>query len=160
MADLMDVKKILDDLIGNLQNQAQLSEIGIASERIIRKRTRTGRDIEGRPFKPYSDAYAEKRLELGLPVDKVDLVFDDQFGMIRNIDHKVASDLKSVSLDIADARKKKIASYHNELGVGKRGENLRPFWGLGKKGEEDISKLVGEKMVAKLNELLQAQNRE
>ncbi len=142
MADFNDIKRLLDFLIDGLHSQEQMNKVGLAGIRKIQERTREGTDVHGRPFKPYSDNHAERREELGLPTHIVNLEMDDISGMLRRVDHIVAADFESVAVDITDEQKRLIASYHNELGVGKTGENIREFWALSAEEEEDIAKIV------------------
>ncbi len=150
MAKLGDIKKLLDQLVSGMQSQTMLKKLGLIGVRTIQKRTREGVDVDGRAFQPYSEKYAEKRILAGLPTHIVNLEFDDVDGMLQQVEHIVASDLKSVHIDITDPQKKKLASYHDELGVAKAGENIRHFWGL----SDDEQKDIGDIVAADLNDLL------
>jgi len=153
MAKLTDVKKILNGLIADLQSQKELNKLGLAGIRKIKDRTRKGIDVDGSAFQPYSTNYAEKRASFGLPTSIVNLEFNDIDGMLSKVDHVVANDFKSVAIDILDPRKKRLASYHDELGVGKAGQNIRHFWGLSSEDEKDIAEIVAADMTRLLNAL-------
>lgn len=142
MGQLKDVPPLLIEVINRLQAAEVLNRMGVAGERIIQKRTREGIDVEGRPFKPYSDAYAKKRDDNQLPVTPVTLSWDQYSGMMKKIESIVAADTKSVSLDITDEEKKKIMYYHSEKGVAKEGENIRKAWDLSDEEEKKIVKIA------------------
>src|SRR5690606_20105304 len=64
VVSLMDANN-LGALAGDLQklarqliNQRMLNRLGLASIRIVKTRTRRGIDVEGQPFRAYSDDYA------------------------------------------------------------------------------------------------------
>lgn len=158
MADFKDVPKIFEQLIVRLHRQAFLEKLGLAGERIIQKRTRSGRDIEGRPFKAYSDAYAEKRMRAGLPTIPVSLIWNDISGMLRKIGTEADPATGTAIIDFTDAEKRRIASYHNILGVAKPGANLRRFWGLADSEKKDLAGLVGNETDLILAELTAAAN--
>ena len=118
MANLSDIEEILSGVLNSLNSQIELNKLGLAGTKRILDRTRKGIDVDGRPFKPYSDRWAEVREENELPTHVVDLTFSDIEGMLRKVDHTVSNDLKSVAIDIEDPEKRLIASYHDELGAG------------------------------------------
>jgi hypothetical protein len=128
-------------LLKALRSQAFYNKLGLAALRIIKDRTRKGRDVEGKIFMPYSDPYAASREKRGLNTHPVNLSFQDltrmlpkgykssQQGMLNSIDHVVANDFTSVSILINDPVKEQIAVYHNVQGAGK-GKVIRRFWGI------------------------------
>lgn len=158
MAEFKDVPKILQQLIVRLHRQAFLEKLGLAGERMIQKRTRSGKDIEGRPFKPYSDAYAEKRMRAGLPTIPVSLIWNDISGMMRKIGTEADPATGTAIIDFTDAEKRRIASYHNVLGVSKPGANLRVFWGLNQAERKDIAGIAQNETDVILAELTAVAN--
>ncbi|MBN2200454.1 hypothetical protein JW777_00700 [bacterium] len=128
--------KILDDFLTQVRTQDRLNAVGLSIIRIIKTRTRSWRDVDGSRFEDYSAAYKRKRVASNLAVtpkgkntDSM-LVWDPIDGMMQHIDAIVSSDLKSVVADITSAEKKKLAYYHSEGGVGRKGAHIRKFWGL------------------------------
>ena len=84
-----DLRKMVQNLGRSFtknHRRAMLRAAAVGRARID-KRTRSGVDVNERPFRPYSDAYKGFRREKGRPVDKVNLIFtgkllgDMQFGM-------------------------------------------------------------------------------
>jgi hypothetical protein len=127
-----------------LQMQKLLNYLGTQVTSIITSRTRLGLDVEGSEFQDYSKAYLKYRIREGKPVHPVQLTFDDYFGMIHKIEHKVFNSLDGVEISIYDKDKKRIASYHNDLGAG-RNHVIRKFWGISDKEEEKLVKLANKK---------------
>lgn len=158
MADFDDINAILKDLLLSIRSEEQLTKLGLQAQFQIKDRTRKGIDVEGRPFQPYSEKYRKFRQAIGLPVDVVNLQLNDIDGMLRKIDHEIANDLESVSVDIDDPRKREIASYHNELGVAKRGENIRHFWDLNREEREEIAGIVEKDLEQLLANLTRVRN--
>lgn len=131
----------LQPLFDILKSQELQNQLGLGALRIIKKRTREGRDIQGNAFRPYSKGYKKKRLDNDLPIDIVNLVWDDQQGMMSKTDFIISDDLKSISLIIDDDDKKEIAEYHNVKGAGK-GKVIRKFWGFSPEEEEQLQGLA------------------
>ena len=148
MAEFSDVQEVLEKLVDRFQTQQQMNKFGLAMIRIIKTRTRSWRDVEGRRFEDYSKAHRRRRVALDLAVspggkntDSM-MVMDSASGMMQKIDAIVANDFSNVVLDITDPVKKKIASYHNIKGVGVKGQHLRKFWGLHNKEWKVITKIA------------------
>jgi hypothetical protein len=147
MAELGDVRKILDGLIDGLQSQAEMNKLGEVGVKIIKTRTRAWRDVEGRRLKDYSPAYKTKRIleqkavtPRGPTVDSM-LVWNSTDGMMQKVNYIVGNDFSSVVIDILDARKKQLMYYHSEAGVAKKGENIRHVWGMSDKEWTLIAKI-------------------
>ena len=136
MAELKDIPGLLDDFFGKVREQQKLNGIGLMITRTIKSRTRSWRDVDGKRFQDYSDSHKRRRVALGLAVTPrgkdVDsmLVMDPVDGMMQSIRETVSKDLRKVTVDITSAEKRKLAYYHTEGGVGKKGKNIRKFWGL------------------------------
>lgn len=138
------LRKSFQAVVDALYNQRMLNQIGLAALRLIKTRTRQGKDIKGKKFKGgkgYSEAYKKKRQKHHLPVDVINLEFDDIDGMLQHLDYVIFRDLSGVALDINRDDKRQIAYYLNESGAGKNRIKF-PFFGLNKKEEEKIAKLV------------------
>lgn len=139
-------------LIEGLHAQRQLNRLGLAVQRIIRRRTRRGIGVDGERFQDYSDGHTRKREAKGLPTDTVDLTFSLYDGMMQAIDHVIANDYASVALLIDDRRKHQIARYHNIEGAGKS-KVIRRFWGLSDEEEGEVFNLFKEDVSVMLEEL-------
>lgn len=143
------IEKNFDHLLNKIQNQAILHKLGLAMERIIRKRTRAGEDIHGNKFPEYSEGHAKKRKKLNLQTEPVNLEMDTVDGMMHQLDSVISNDLSDVALVIDDPEKEQIASFHNIQGAGKS-KVKREFWGIYKEEEkqlfdlfeEDVKKLI------------------
>lgn len=158
MAEFKDVPKIFEQLIVRLHKKAFLESLGLRGERMIQKRTREGKDVQGKSFKPYSDAYAEKRVRAHLPTSPVSLIWDDISGMMRKIGTEADPATGTAIIDFTNDDKRRIASYHNILGVGKAGANLRVFWDLSQAERKQIAGLVEDETDVILAELTAAAN--
>ncbi len=132
---------IKDKLLKALHSQAFYEKLGLAVIKILKDRTRGGRDIEGKSFGTYSKAYIKIRERHNLPTHPISMTFDDVSGMLTKIDHVVANDFSKVSVFINDKAKEQIAYYWNISGAGKK-KMLRPFWGIQLQSElKKLSKL-------------------
>jgi len=131
----------LDYVIEAFKNQKLWDQVDLAVIRIIKKRTREGKDVDGVNFKPYSEGYKRKRQLNALPTHIVNLQFDDIKGMLQNVTHEVDNDFEASKVFIGDAEKELIASYHNEKGAGK-GHVIRKFWGVSESEEEKIQDIA------------------
>lgn len=135
-----------------LEDQQRLSRIGLGGIRNIKERTRRGVDVDGRPFEPYSEGHARKRRAKGLPTSRVDLKFSLYDGMMDQIDHVIARDLRSVAIVIEDDEKEQLAVYHNIEGAG-RSRVIREFFGLSDDEIDAIEELVGDDIDDQLDDL-------
>lgn len=152
MAELPDIENLLWDLIEQLEGEKLLTKLGLAGERIIKKRTREGKDYEGKKFAPYSEGHKRKRKKLGLPVNKVNLQMDDISGMMADLKHVVLRDEQSVQLEFASPDKETLAEYHNISGAGKS-RVKREFYKLADKEQERIVKLTAKELSVGLKNL-------
>ena len=134
--EILNSKK--DKLIKLLQSQAFYEKLGLAVIKIIKDRTRSGKDVEGKSFGSYSKSYIKVRERHNLPTHPVSMTFDDVSGMLTKIDHVVANDFKSVSVFFNDKAKQQIAYYWNVSGAGKN-KMKRQFWGV--KLQSELTKL-------------------
>ena len=156
MAEPEDLHKILMGIVHGLMSQRELNKLGLAMARIIQKRTREGKDVEGKMFQPYSERYKRRRVAQGLAVHPVDLTVDAVAGMIAGITPTVDSSLTKVVLDIEGKQSgsrrrdtsgrfvkggkslshRTLASYHDELGAGKS-KVVRHFWGISEDDQKE-----------------------
>ena len=155
--DALDrIPAVLEELARRMHNQKLLTRMAFRGEKGIQSRTRKGVGVAGNPFEPYNPAYAAfRREETGLATHPVTLTFDDISGMMRRIDHEVASNLESVTIDITDAKKRRIGSYHDSQGVGKRCAHIRHFWGLSDDDRKAIAEIAEDHLNAELADLCQ-----
>lgn len=142
--DDMEIRAWVDKVLKTVQNQRILHKIGLAARFMIRNRTMHGKDIHGRKFKSYTKQYARKRQRHNLPVHPVTLTWDAHTGMLKKISHKVTNKFKSVKIYFTDSEKEQLARYHNYLGVAKKGQNLRKFWGFSEKEEDKLDDALEE----------------
>ena len=144
MAEMTDIKKVLEALASRFSAQKEWHRRGLSIIRIIKTRTRTWRDVKGVMFRGYSEGHKKRRIELNLAVtprgENTDslMVMDHSDGMMQKVDHIVSRDQSSVIVDITDPVKKRIAYYHNIGGVAKKGQNLFEFWGLSAKETDEL----------------------
>ena len=138
--DAEALAKDLRQLADGLRSQELLNKVGLAAERIIRKRTRQGLDVHGDPFAPYSKSHAARREKKELPTSTVNLQFSLYDGMLTTLTSEVGPDLEEVALYFSDEEKGEIAGYHH------RGEGHNPeraFFDLSDAELEEIDDLVG-----------------
>ena len=110
-----------------------MREIGkLAVEEILRQ-TDAGRDYQGRPFKPYSEGYAERkatyrggRMGANVGTGTPDLKVT---GRMLNDMQIVGVTPRRVTLGFVTARSAELAFYHVESGAGKS-HVIRDFFGL------------------------------
>lgn len=113
-----------------LLNQQYWNALALRAIRIIRSRTRKGKDVEGRAFRQYNKQYLKKRQADGiLNASLVNLEYSRVAGMLKSIDHMVSNDLSSVRIFFNNDRARTLAEYHNESGAG-RSRIIRKFFGL------------------------------
>lgn len=148
-----DNKETIDrlrNILSLIYSEDVMEKVGNTYRTKVKDRTEMGLDIHERKFKPYSKAYARKRLKLGEPVDIVNLRIDHFNGMLLKIDHLVFNDLKGVQAYINDSDKAKIGRYHAVTGAGKS-RVIREWWGLSDKQAEETAEIIG----VKINEILE-----
>lgn len=130
-------KNLILKLINSLHSQQLYSKLGLGVERIIRKRTRAGKDVDGIPFKSYSKGYIKKKEIAGFAdPHAVNLTFSRVENMLNSITHEVANDLESVAVFFDDKDKEQLALYHHKLGAGK-GKVVRKFFDIELQSEKD-----------------------
>lgn len=135
MAKLKNNQRV--KILKALRSRKLMEELGLGAERIIKKRTRGSKDVDGNPFDDYNKSYLQKRKRKGISnPEKVTLQFSRIQTMLNSIDHDIANNLESVKLYFEDKDKEQLAIYHNEVGAGK-GRKIREFWGIKLKSEKD-----------------------
>lgn len=113
-----------------LLNQQYWNALALRAIRIIRSRTRKGKDVEGRAFRQYNKQYLKKRQADGiLNASLVNLEYSRVAGMLKSIDHMVSNDLTSVRIFFNNERAQTLARYHHEMGAGKS-RVIRRFFDL------------------------------
>ena len=120
-----------------LADRRLLEELSGEAKEMILQRTSEGRDVEGRPFRPYSKGHARARKKKGLGTSRVDLRFSGK--MLGGIDTEVdeASGLGRVFFRDGEAETR--AGYHESKGAG-RTRVRRAFFGL---SGDDVERLKG-----------------
>jgi len=153
MSDFSKIRAALFAVLSEFHSVKLLNKLGLQQIHHIRQRTQSGIDLEGRPFKPYNEQYAERKFaETGIPTHTVNLTFNDVDGMLSplKLNHAINADLTAVELLFTDPEKRKLASYHDQLGAG-RSRVIRRFWGV----NEGDEKVLGEIVEQDLNLVLQ-----
>jgi len=135
------LNRLFIKLVDKLHSQKLMENLGLLVERFIGKRTREGKDVEGRPFRPYSKEYARRRQRAGLQTHPVNLTWDEYTGMMRSIDHLVARTFDKVLVIINHPHKRKIALYHNLLGASKS-KVIRHFFDVNAAETQKINAVV------------------
>ena len=144
--------EVFERIRRSFDNSALLNRLGLAAIRFIKSRTRRGIDVDGVPFRAYSERWAKIRKAEGLPTSYVNLEFDDYSGMLQRMDHVVANDLQSVTVLFTDDEKDKIAGYHSYTGAG-RGRVKRPFFFLSRDENDQLRGIVQAEINLLLNNL-------
>lgn len=124
--------------ISMVPNAGDYKQAAIVARQIIRQRTLNGNDINGAPFKPYSQATVEIRAAIGKKTDIVNL--EDTNAMLGSLTTDSNNDGATVGLSNANA-----AAYGLSHQLGE-GVPKREWFGLskaeGQKLSTDISKRV------------------
>jgi hypothetical protein len=134
-----DFEPIAQKIADLFENRKALNRLGLMAERIIQSRTRKGIDVHGRRFRAYSDVHAEKREELGLETNTVNLEFSLYDGMLKSIGY-LFRDEATVELYFTNERAERLAYKHSVEGTGKK-KYLREFWNL---SEEELQTLAND----------------
>jgi hypothetical protein len=124
-----------------LAREAIFTRAELAILRIIKKRTREGKDVRGASFRPYSAGYRRVRQRANRPTSPVDLIFSNAGGMLDSIEGFINQDLTKLSIEFNKPDKERLAYYHNISGAGK-GKVIREFWGLSEEESEKVFKDV------------------
>lgn len=134
-----------------LKKQQFFNKIGLGAIRLIKKRIRSGKDIKGSTFQPYSDNYVLVKSRAGFAnPEKVNLTLARVGGMLAAIDHKSVGE-DTVEVYFTDPLKEQLAYYHNVSGAGKS-KVLREFFGLNEEEEDTLTELAqseAEKILVK-----------
>lgn len=137
-------------LLNDLHAQQIYNKLGLSAIRLIKKRTREGKDMHGSEFIQYSAGYIKKKDKAGFAdPHKVNLTFSKVGGMLSSIDHKVNASLTSVLVFFDDREKERIAKYHQIEGAGK-GRVIREFFDIVEQSEIDQLVDIGAKEVSKI----------
>lgn len=154
-SELGRIKAALKQILDAFENQTLLNKLGLAQIRNIKDRTRRGLDLFGRPFRPYTEEWKKRKESVfRVPSHPVNLILDDVTGMLTQIDHVVAADLRSVELMFRTPEKRRIASYHDQLGAGKS-RVIRRFWGVSESDEKALGELVRAQLDLILQQLVE-----
>ena len=124
--------KEVDKAMGNAAQWAQVK---------ILDRTSKGKSVTGGSFKPYTESYHKWKAQRGGAFFNGIPNLRLHGNMLGSMDNRKKGHLH---WQIFFRRKEEElkASYHDNLGVGKRGKNLRPFFDLNMKEEAHIEKMV------------------
>lgn len=115
-----------------------LEQLAVMVKNVIRVRTASGKDVEGKPFAKYNKAYAKQHGKT-----LVDLTLTGK--LMNSMTQKVISNNTAKVFFINTAYKSgintvKLAGIHNEEGAG-RSKVVRRFFGL---ADTDLDKLLKE----------------
>jgi len=139
--ELEDLQDDLHALAANLRTQSLLTELGLGAERLIKKRTRQGKDVHGAPFEPYDEDYKKRKKKEGTYAGHVNLKRNQYRSMLGTLTHDVGPDFEEVVLYFSDDKKGEIAGYHNR---GEGDNPQREFFALSEDEEAKLAKLVGD----------------
>lgn len=152
-----------------LVDAALMREVGDLAIRMIRTRTQAGKDVDDRPFQPYTPAYAERKGKEGLGTTPNLTVSGRMLNDMAVVDvglGRVSIGFRASGGNAAKGkgltliqRSRSVgaedkARYHDVLGAGKR-RTLRKFLGL-TTGEQAT---VRERVAKHLNALVARVNR-
>lgn len=143
---ILKLKK-LPELIG--PDRPLLERLGMAYRTLVKERTQKGRDVDDKPFRPYSSGYLRTRRKKRRPTHPVDLTIDDVTGMISSITYRAEPKASRVISFISDSEKAQIARYHAVLGAGVN-RIKRRFWGLSESQEERIRRIINVEIDKKI----------
>lgn len=136
-----NIQKKLNKVIADFANQTTMNKLGLLGVRTMKKRTREGRDVYGKPFKPYSAQHADRRAMLHLPTNVVNLQMNDIDGMMNSVDYDVSTKADSVSFFLNRPEKEELMRIHSFLGAGKS-KVIRKAWGFSNKEKQHFIKKV------------------
>jgi hypothetical protein len=124
----------LKSLLGRTPTQEEKERFALAAVELINNRTLDGKDIDGKKFTKYSEAYAEEK---GVTRDSVDLFLSGD--MLDSIE-PVAQTANTVTIGLSGDLNLLKSDNHN------RGVTLpkREFFGVTKKEADRIAKIIKE----------------
>lgn len=126
------------DRVGRcLVDRRLLEELSGEAKEMVLKRTSEGRDVKGRPFRPYSKGHARARKKRGLGTSRVDLRFSGK--MLDNIATEVDEARGLGRVFFRNGKAETRAGYHDMEGGGSP-RVRRAFFGL---SVEDVERLKG-----------------
>ena len=103
-----------------------LERIGAGLVKRIKERTRSGADVDGQAFEPYSKDYGKKRKKENKPTTP-DLTYTG--AMLNSLKAKVDEERQMITLYFGNPADAAKARYHNEEGAGKN-KTVRKFFAL------------------------------
>jgi len=130
----------LNDFFGgikdNLVNGKVLGRMADEASSRVLERTRSGKDVHGALFKPYSKSYQKARKKKGLQVRRVDLESTGE--MLGDISATVyaADNMSTVSFNDS----KNVL----KAGFNQQGQAKREFFGLDEAGKEVVGRMLEE----------------
>lgn len=151
MAVYSDFDAFANAFLGEIEGLKLRNTLGLGALRIIRKRTREGRDVDGNPFAPYSEGYAKRRGGRELPTDTVDLAFSVRDGMMQDLRYDITG-TGNVVVGFGREDKAEIAGYHSVTGAGES-KIVRNFFGLSDEEEKQLAELAGDDLAQLLLKL-------
>jgi len=143
VSGLNGLLKKLDKIAADFTNQRTMNRVGLMGVRFLKDRTRKGRDVQGRPFKPYSEEHARRRAKLNLPTNVVNLEMNDIDGMMSSIDFEVSRDFSTTTFLLTKPDKEQLMNIHSFLGAGKS-RVIRQVWGFSDKEHEKMIRTIAD----------------
>lgn len=137
-ADIRDYFKRLKGAVideGALIRAAEMVKEGIL------KRTGSGLDAAGRPFKPYTKAYKKRREKAGRQTDAVDLEFTGR--MLKDVVCVVRGAQAEVTFSASESRVKAAGA---EGIAGRRNRTKREFFALSSSDKDAVAGLFSEQI--------------
>lgn len=120
-----------------------MNEIGMYAISQIQIRTAEGKDVEGRPFSPYSERYRLFRKKKGRSVDKVNLFFTGS--MMGSMTHEATEDSARIFF-MNTSDKSDVLNPLKAWALNQK----RSFFALSKQDQQGIERLLREHLEALL----------
>jgi hypothetical protein len=120
----------------SLYSREMLNELGQFGMTAIKTRTVQGRDVDGKPFKPYSEGYRLFRIKKGRPVNKVNLTFTGS--MLGSMTYDIGKNFVRIyflntSSDVSEVKNSQKAFFLNQD---------RNFFALSEQDKKRMSAIV------------------
>lgn len=120
-----------------------MNEIGMYAISQIQIRTAEGKDVEGKPFSPYSERYRLFRKKKGRPVDKVNLFFTGS--MMSSMTHEATEDTAKIFF-MNTPDKSGVSNPLKAWALNQK----RSFFALSRQDQQEIERLLQEHIEALL----------
>ena len=131
------VLKLKDVEMALVRNSKLMGQLGNLVNTRIKARTSEGRSAEGKPFEPYSPAYAVWRKAAGYPTSHVDLTLTG--GMFSALTYTAENDrVTSFFMDTPDKRNPKVSNPEKAF----YNQQLRNFFSINAEEVKEVEKMI------------------